>query len=118
MDGIDLGLYPQPRFVYIGPCDKLGLLWCLCLPCGASHIKKFAELCHCSTYIAAVANYVNKCIDIVVKIAKLRFKKFVTKNQSLVLHFPRFNQNKRIFAVTFRYSFPPLSKIFVRQIYF
>ena len=79
-----------------------------------NHIKKFAELCHYSTYIAAVANYVNKCIDLVVKIAKLRFKKLVTKNQSLLLHFPRFNPNKRIFAVIFSYSLPLLSKNFAR----
>ena len=50
-----------------------------------------------------------------VKIAKLSFKKLVTKNQSL-LHFPRFNRNKRIFAVIFSYSLPLLSKNFARQI--
>ena len=31
------------------------------------HIKKFAERCHYSAYIAAVTIHVNKCIDIVEK---------------------------------------------------
>ena len=80
-------------------------------------IKKFAELCHCNTYIAAVANYVNKCIDIVVKTVNLRFKMLVTKNSSLLLYFPHLHQNKQILVVIFSHSLPLLSKNFARQIY-
>ena len=55
---------------------------------GACHMKKFGELCHCNTYIAAVTNYVNKCIDLVAKSTELCLKMLVTINPSLLLNFP------------------------------
>ena len=35
------------------------------------HHTQFGELCHYNTYIAAVTNYVNKCIDLVAKSTEL-----------------------------------------------
>ena len=78
-------------------------------------LRNFAIATH--IIIAAVANYVNKCIDIVVKTANLRFKMLVTKNSSLLLHFPHLHQNKQILEVIFSHSLPLLSKNFARQIY-
>ena len=78
--------------------------------------QEVCELCHCNTYIAAVTNYVNKCIDLVAKSTELCFKMLLTVKPSLLLHFPCLYRNKQFLAVIFSYSLALLSKNFAHQI--